>query len=55
MLGKLLAQLGGAMGQSIPPGCQDWANAYLPCQLRQKEGRFRMSRRDSFSSSVLRV
>jgi len=25
-LGKLLAQLGGAMGQSIPLGCQDWAN-----------------------------
>lgn len=25
-LGKLLAQLGGAMGQSIPLVCQDWAN-----------------------------
>jgi hypothetical protein len=25
-LGKLLAQIGGAMGQSIPLVCQDWAN-----------------------------
>src|SRR5215471_10493689 len=25
-LGTLLAQLGGAMGQSIPLVCQDWAN-----------------------------
>ncbi len=23
---KLLAQIGGAMGQSIPLACQDWAN-----------------------------
>src|SRR5476649_434780 len=26
-LGKLLAQLGGFMGQSIPLACQDWSNA----------------------------
>src|ERR1700693_4690210 len=25
-LGNLLAQIGGAMGQSIPLACQDWAN-----------------------------
>jgi len=25
-LGKLLAQLGGDLGQSIPMVCQDWAN-----------------------------
>ncbi len=25
-LRKLLAQVGGAMGQSIPMVCQDWAN-----------------------------
>lgn len=25
-LGKLLAQSGGTMGESIPLGCQDWAN-----------------------------
>jgi hypothetical protein len=25
-LRKLLAQIGGAMGQSIPLVCQDWAN-----------------------------
>src|SRR6202163_904589 len=26
-LRKLLAQIGNAMGQSIPMACQDWANA----------------------------
>jgi len=26
-LHKLLEQIGGAMGQSIPFACQDWANA----------------------------
>ena len=26
-LRKLLGQIGGAMGQSIPFACQDWANA----------------------------
>ena len=29
-LGKLLAQIGGAMGQSIPLVCQDWANHQGP-------------------------
>ena len=41
-LRKLLAQIGGAMGQSIPLVCQDWANtkaAYrFLCNDRRQRG-----------------
>jgi hypothetical protein len=49
-LQKVLAQLGGAMGQSIPFACQDWANAKAAYRFLPASGSMRpISWLDTFS------
>lgn len=38
-LGKLLSQMGGSVGQSIPLVCQDWANTKAAYRFFSNETR----------------